>query len=334
MAYLRQAIESDKGFNPEGASGAFASLQSDPLYQSFIRRAARKFPAVHSATLACTLGEKDLIPEGLAFGPSTHVFYLGSLNRRKIVQFKHGDSIDFVPADRDQLLPVLGMKVDPADGGLWVNTGSDSSGESELVHFSRQGQLLGRWKPDPGKHLLNDLVLRGANEIFVTDSLANQVYRFDGQAGTFTGLPLARPLYYPNGIAISPGGDRLYVADAFGILCVHLADQSSVELSPPAGATLAGVDGMYWDRGALLAVQNGIGLPRIARFSLSKDGLRVLKTTVLEYRSAFMELPTTGAIVGRKFYFISNSQVDNLHNGKIVDPAKLRPVRIGVVALR
>jgi hypothetical protein len=45
------------------------------------------------------------------------------------------------------------------------------------------------------------------------------------------------------------------------------------------------------------------------------------------------ETPTTGAIAGEDFYFICNSQVDNIQDGKILDPSKLSPVRIGVVRL-
>ena len=146
-------------------------------------------------------------------------------------------------------------------------------------------------------------------------------------------LTLSRPLYYPNGIAISASGDLVFIADAFGVLRYDAKTGVSTEVIPGKGATLAGVDGMYWDRGWLVAVQNGIGLPRVARFQLSADGTRVTKSEVLEYRSDFVELPTTGAIAEGKFYFICNSQIDNLRDEKIVDPSKLEPVRIAVVSL-
>ena len=73
--------------------------------------------------------------------------------------------------------------------------------------------------------------------------------------------------------------------------------------------------------------------PRIAVLRLSPDGARVTRTTVLESRTSFTELPTTGAVVGDDFYFIANSQVDNERDGSIVDPGKLASVRIGVVRL-
>jgi hypothetical protein len=44
-------------------------------------------------------------------------------------------------------------------------------------------------------------------------------------------------------------------------------------------------------------------------------------------------LPTTGAINGGKFYFIANSQIDNMHGVDVADASKLEPVQIGVLEL-
>src|SRR5262249_29776090 len=102
----------------------------------------------------------------------------------------------------------------------------------------------------------------------------------------------------------------------------------------PAHDTLARIDGLYWRRGSLVAVQNGIGPARVVVFKLSQDQSRVIESTILEYRTPLTdETPTTGAIAGDDFYFISNSQVDNIQDGKILDLAKLQPIRIGVVRL-
>jgi len=114
---------------------------------------------------------------------------------------------------------------------------------------------------------------------------------------------------------------------------VDLKNDKSVEVNPGTHNTVAGADGLYWYKGSLIAVQNGIGSPRIAAFRLSPDGSRVLKTTVLENRSAFMDQPTTGAIDGDNFYFIVNSQGDNLNGDHVLDVTTLARVRIAVVRL-
>jgi hypothetical protein len=209
------------------------------------------------------------------------------------------------------------------------------SGHGELYHFSENGRLMERFSPaTPGKHLFNDLVLRGNSEIYLTDSLANQVYRFDCRTHAFTALSFPRPLYYPNGITQSDDHNTLYVADAFGVLRYDLKTNTALEIDPGPTNTLAGFDGLYWYRGALVGVQNGIGLPRIVEVTLARDGLHVQDLKVLEYRSPHLILPTTGAIKGSEFYFIENAQIDNFKDDKIVDPGKLEPVRIGVVELQ
>jgi len=77
-------------------------------------------------------------------------------------------------------------------------------------------------------------------------------------------------------------------------------------------------------------VQNGIGTPRVATFRLSPDGLRAGKAVVLENG---LTTPTTGALRGDDFYFIVNSEIDNLNGEHILDMTRLKPVRIAVVHL-
>lgn len=142
-----------------------------------------------------------------------------------------------------------------------------------------------------------------------------------------------RSLSAPNGIALAGDDRQLFVADDFGVVRVDLDTGASTHVNSGPRSTLAGVDGLYWHNGSLITVQNGIGSPRIAAFKLSRDGNRVMQTTVLENHTQFTVLPTTGALRGNDFYFIANSQIDNLNGDKIMDVTKLAAVRIAVVRL-
>ena len=303
-------------------------------FDDLVASVHRDFPSVGKAQLAFVTEEKDLIPEGLAYDEKQNLFYLSSLHRKKIVKIDaEGRVSDFVPADRYHLLPVLGIRMDSRDGSVWADTFEDA-GRTELVHFDGSGALLGRYSPkDSVKHGFNDLVVTKAGQVITTDSLNNQVVRFDPGSGAFTPLAVYRALFYPNGIALADDDRSLYVADAVGIVKIDLTDNSSLDVAPGPRATIAGADGLYWHKGSLIAVQNGIGSPRVAAFKLSKDGDRVTQTIVLENRTQFTVLPTTGAIRGNEFYFIANSQIDNLNGDKVMDVTRLAPVRIAVVAL-
>ena len=334
LRLLKECLALREGFDPAGSPN-LGVLKGSKEFDDLVASVHRDFPAVGQARLAFLTEEKDLVPEGLAYDAKQNVYYLSSLNRRKIVKIDaEGRVSDFVPAGRDDLLPVLGIRLDPGDGTVWTNSWSEGRGRSALLHFDASGKLLGRYAlADEAKHGFNDLVVSKNGDVILTDSVSNQVFRFDRRARTFTPLSAHRPLSAPNGIALTDDERQLYVADDFGVVRVDLANGSSSDVLPGARSTLAGIDGLYWHKESLIAVQNAIGSPRIVAFRLSKDGSRVTQTTVLENRTAFTASPTTGAIRGNDFYFIANSQIDNLNGDKIMDVTKLSPVRIAVVHL-
>jgi len=333
LALLKECLALQEGFDPSGEP-AFLELKSTKEFTTLVETVHRDFPVMAEAREAFRTTEKDLIPEGLAYDAQRNVFYLSSLNRRKIVEIgTDGRISDFVPADRFRLLPVLGIRVSPNDGTVWADSFADV-GRSELLHFDAAGKLLGRFQPEgAAKHGFNDLVIRKNGEVLATDSLANAVLRFDPAAGTFTAVALHRRLFYPNGMALGEDDHTLYVADTLGVVRVDLAGGESRDVDPGPRSTLAGIDGLYWYKGGLIGIQNGIGSPRVALFRLSSDGLRVTRTTVLENRSSFCILPTTGALRGSDFFFIANSQIDNMNNDKVMDVTRLEVIRIGVLRL-
>ena len=330
---LKECIARGEGFDPSGGP-EFAGLYTSHEFTDLIEKVHRDFPVIAQARLALLTEEKNLIPEGLAWDPNRNVFYLSSLAQRKIVQITpDSHATDFVPAHRDHLFPVLGIRLDPRDSTVWANTTADR-GSAALLHFDKSGNVLGRYTlTDSRKHLFNDLVVPKSGEVILTDSVDNRIFRFDPATEKFSELQTHRALFYPNGITLAPDDQTLFVADALGVLRIDLKMLVSVDVNPGPHSTLAGADGLYWYNGSLIAIQNGIGSPRVAAFKLSEDGTRVTRTTVLENRSSFTTLPTTGAIRGSDFYFIANSHIDNLNDDKILDVTQLEPVRIAVLHL-
>jgi len=329
MQSLKECVALKAGFDPAGEP-AFAGLRESKDFQALTEEVHRDFPPISTAQPAFASAGKDLIPEGLAYDPTQDVFYLGSLHLKKIVAIsRNGEFTDFVPAGRDKLLPVLGIRVDPSNDSVWTASWLEN-GRTELLHFDKNGALLGRFSlpDDRRKHGFNDLIVLHSGDVLLTDSADNRVYRFETKTQKFNEVKLARELLYPNGIALAGDDSAIYVADQFGVVRLDLKSGQSAEVNPGPHNTTAGADGLYWHDQKLVAIQNGIGSPRIAVFQLSDDGLRVTKTTVVEYRSKFTVLPTTGALDGDDFYFIVNSQIDNLNGDRVLDNTRLQPVRI------
>jgi|SRR5215469_248044 len=328
---VKECVNRHQGFDPAG-SPALRRLETFPEFRELVAQVRRRYPPVHKARVAYTVQEKDLFPEGLAYDPGRKVFYMGSMHHRKIVMIKQsGDVSDFVKPDLYNLLEVGGVRVDLSDHSVWI--ASDHEGASEIVHFDPRGKLLERFPAtDPGHHVFNDLVVED-NEVFVTDTLAHHVYRFDRKLHTFSPMSFHRPLFYPNGITFSGDGNLLYVADDMGVIRVDLRTNATQDVDPGTGNTLAGNDGLYWYKNSLVGVQYGAGEFRVMRWQLSADGTGVTSSETLEQRTPLTRFPTTGAIAEGKFYYIANTGIGNLDHDKIIDPAKLESVHIAVVPL-
>jgi len=337
LAQLKECVGFDAGFDPEPAqSPSLRPLGSNTEFRAMIEQVRRRYPPVHKASVAFTVPAKDLFPEGLAVDSQKQVFYMGSMHHNKIVKFALDGSVsDFVKEDMYDLMPIGGVHVDPADHSVWASTDAGKKHRPELLHFDAQGKLLERYaSPGTMPYDLNDLVLRGSREIFTTDTEGHHVYRFDRASHIFTDMKLHRPVFYPNGITLSGDGNLLFVADMLGVIRVDLLTNESEDVDPGAHNTLSGIDGLYWNKGEFLGVQYGTGAYRVMRWQLSPDGRKVTASGILEHRTDLVSNPTTGAVLGDNSYFIANTGIYNLEDDRIVDPAKLEPVHIAVVALK
>src|SRR6266436_3608457 len=131
LALLKECMALREGFDPSG-SPSFLGLKGTKEFDDLVAAVRRDFPAVARARLA-------FVTEG------------------KVA--------DFVPADRYGLLPVLGIRLDPADETVWAATFEDA-GRTDLVHFDSAGKLLDRYAPkDNAKRGFNDLVVRKNGEV-------------------------------------------------------------------------------------------------------------------------------------------------------------------------
>jgi len=179
---------------------------------------------------------------------------MGSMNEKKIVRStEYGSVDDFVPSGRDGLAEVLGIRMDPKDASVWVASGVDAQ-HAGLFHFSPTGQFISKYRPPAGKsdHLSNDLVVCQDGDVYLTDSTVNQVYRLPHGETALVPIESPRPLCYPNGIALSPDDNTVFIADAFGVLVLDRNSLSIRTIQPSEHVTLSGFDGMYTWRDCLV----------------------------------------------------------------------------------
>lgn len=336
----RAALERAAALGAQGEpfTASLAALPASPERDALARGLAANADPVNRSRVFAVLPERDLIAESLDVDSRDGSVYVGSLHLRKIVRVAAGGSVaDFVPAGRrDGLWGVLGIKIDPVRRELWANTCNIADdppmkvaepatvGQAAVYRFALDdGRLIRRYAPDV-KLCFNDLAF-ARGRVYLTSG-GDGVWVVDPEAHTLT-KAIETPGLMLNGIASDSQG-RVFLADGLqGVLRFDPATRTAVPLLVPEGASLAGSDGLYVHRGALVAIQNGLrGVPpRVVRATLDAEAREVTAFEVLERRHPLHDVPTCGAIAGDRFVYIANSQLDAFTDAVIWGPERLHP---------
>jgi hypothetical protein len=299
VEWLRRAVDSKAGFDPSREK-RFAELRGSKEFEGIEAAALTATPRVSHSLVAFQVAEGDLVPESMAFDPRGRRFYFGSMRKGKVLRCSvAGDCETFVQG----LGVVLGLKV--FAGGLWVLNNLDK--ESSLVHFElASGRLVRRFAVS-GAHNFNDLAFAGSGDVYLTDTREGAVWELKRR-----GAELARisgKFGHANGIAVSGDGRMLYVSTfPEGLTLVDLKTYKVETVARPRDLCLATIDGLYYYRGTLIAIQNAFMSPRVVRLRLRKDLRGIEGFEVLERRNPLFDGVTTGAIVGNDLFYMANIQ--------------------------
>ena len=318
IALLRRMAEMDLIF-PASSDHDFDSLHSLPEYDVILKRIEKNKEPKISSLRAFTVHEKGLIPESVAYDEDARVFYLSSVYKRKILRITESGEVKDFSSEADGLWSVMGMKVDRKRRLLWVcttahpqmtNFVAEDKGKTALFKYDlTTGKLLAKFQPtDATKpHWLGDLVINSAGDVYATDSVSPAVYliRHDGtKLETFLE---GQPFVSPQGLDFSRDQQQLFVADySKGVFRVELKTKKVISID--SNFTLIGIDGLYYYKGSLICVQNGVNPHRVIKLNLRNDFSRFEGFETIEANNPEFDEPTLGVLVKDRFYFVANSQ--------------------------
>ena len=328
------------GYSADPApDSAFASLRgSDGLAQVERQLARNREPIVRS-TVAFELPERDLLTEGVAYDPRDAVFYIGSVHRRKIVRMTaDGRFSDLVSFGKKAPWAPLGMKVDAVRRLLWVAVAAlpqsegfapADSNRSGLVRVDLEtGKITGEYEvPRDGRpHTLGDVVLSREGDAYSSDSRAPTIYRVTARRDSLENFLESPLLLSAQGLAFTPDERRMYVADyARGIVAIEMSTRTAALLATADTVLALGIDGLYYHKGALIGIQNGVEPHRVVRLELSGDGSRIRRSVAIERAHPKYLEPTLGVLVNRDLYYVANSQWEQFgEDGRVASPDSLR----------
>jgi sugar lactone lactonase YvrE len=338
---LEQVAAQEVAFDLAGDDD-LASLREREDFAEVQRRMDALAAPVGQARPAFSLAQKDLIPEGVAHDPKTGAFFVSSVRHRKIVRIApDGAAADFVAEGQDGLQAAFALAVDAPRRSLWVS----SRATAQMAGF-KQGEPEGRaflaeYDVDTGRQrrtvmapeggMVVDLAIGSDGTIYAADPENGSVYLLVPGAAAFRTLVEKGVMRSAQGMAVTPGGQALYVADyARGVARVRVADGSVTWLTAPAARALTGIDGLVLAGDWLIGVQNGLNPHRVIGLRLDAAGQAVVESRTLERGHRAFDEPTLGVVAGKDFYFVANSQYGHFRRDGSLDETGLA----GPVVLR
>lgn len=303
----------------------FKALAEKPAFKTVADNFRRHLSAQGIAEFAFTAGVADFMPEGIAYDRDTGAYYLSSVRQRRVLRIDTQDQrVNIVDSGQNGMLAALGIKIEPRRRRLWVATSAlpvmqdydaqDDLGRAGLLVFDKDsGRLRGRyWLPRSSTpQVLGDLAIAGSGKVYTTDSAAGVLYELDPQTKKFTALTKPGELESPQGLTFAPGQRYLYLADYHrGLLRYDLQEKKLEALPGREDVCLYGIDGLYYYKGTLVAIQNGIRPNRVVRIELDESAplTRVTGMQVLAANHSDFDEPTLGVLKKNGvFYFVANS---------------------------
>ncbi|WP_187696272.1 SMP-30/gluconolactonase/LRE family protein [Xanthovirga aplysinae] len=276
--------------------------------------------------------EEDLMPEGITIDPQSKTLFLNSMKYNKIVASKLDGSEpgNFIENNEYGYLSGFGMTI---KGDTLYALGDSYSGNNNqsilLLLNVKTGDLVDSYTlQDTTFTLLNDLAISSNNEIFITETRNNKIYKIQRPNKVLEVYLDSEEIAHPNGISISEDNKYLYVASR--TKGIRIIDISSKKILNESNKDLGGVDGLKYYNNSLIGIVNAkrdVNEHGVFRYFLSKEGDSITHIEkIIPYGENF-EVPTTLDIVDGHLYYITQSQLLNYNyeTKEVLDTTKLKP---------
>jgi len=303
----------DKDFDP---------VRTTPAFKYIVEGIEVNSTPWGEGKVALTLKDAPEMVESLAYDAKTKRFMVGSVRTGEIFAVNDQGAMELFasPSTVPMLKSVFALAVDESRGHLWVGTGSvppfvgfkqPEFGPAALLKFDIAKKQLLETYPIATDGIARGIgaIALGANgDVYATDAVANMVYRAaKGKLQPLFNVPIATSL---RGIAVSPDQKYLYFTDYELGLRVADLENAQVHDLLLENQNLGAIDGLYFYKDNLIAVQNGTRPTRILRIKIGKDSKSIDSVQPIEANKAALLMPTFGALSGSDLYVIANSQRD------------------------
>ncbi len=329
---LKKAILINADFKLEGVPD-LQSLTKNKEWSRLLELQKKWKQAVVHSKEAFVIKDRQLHAEGIDYDPREKIFYLGSIHKRKIIKVKEGVVTDFCQSGVDGLTSTLGIKVDVKQNVLWASSSPmpemknyDTLTRSAVFKFDlSSGKVLKKYElPHPYKtSVFGDLILDKNGKPYISDSKNNIVWTLNLKTDQLEIFYTSKEFWNIQGIAFNESESQLFISDYIkGVFKLDVARKQLISVGASEEVSLKGIDGIYFYKESLLAIQNGVVPLRSTRYYLNSKQDAITSYKIIDRAHVAFNEPTLGVIVGKNFYYIANSQWGGYDQNSKIKPSE------------
>jgi len=312
---LEQFVRMGQSTDLAAPSLDFAPHLSQPEFAKIQSAMEANRRPISLASTAFLLPGSNLLPEDLDYDPNGHRFLVTSVLQKKIIAVAaNGARNEFAKAPDNW--PMMAIKIDRKRSLVWAtevalqgfrSAPESDWGRSAVLSYDLKTGKLQRRVEGPHGSSLGDMSLLANGDVVVSDGDGGGVYRLTAKGSVLQRLD-AGDFISPQTPTMHPDANHIFVPDyERGIAVLDLLTRQVRWLATAGRFALNGIDGLYFDRGKLIAVQNGTSPERVIAFTLNPALSEITSETILERSTDTLGDPTHGVFVGNDFYYIADS---------------------------
>lgn len=333
LALLSRLADWELSYDP-AADPEFGGLSGVSEFQMVRRRLLENARSRGTAVPAYTLDDPTILPEGIAWDPTSGSLILAGIRHRRILRLETGEAPTLlVDGAAEGMPPPLGLAIDSERRALWISgtwvdvteppsdttvepqDGTPPVPKPQVREYDLDSGALRRVLAVPSlpDAAVADLAVDFDGQVLVSDWRIGALYRSTAASDTLAIVLPPGTLGSPQCIVPLEHGSGAWIADhALGLVRADFRD-GSVEAAE-TWTTLLGLDGMVAEGNHLYAVQNGVRPERVLRIDLSTDRRRVEAVSVILSAHPEFAEPSGVALRDGALLVVANGQWSRFEN--------------------
>ena len=313
---LEQAIAIDNRFDLQVEE--LQPLRSLPEFQTLLKTQQEFMKPFVTSDTALVIPNLDSHFESLAYDPFSQSFFLGSINKRKVIKVNAaGEVADFINKEDLGMSSVFGIRIDPNRNILWVCSSPmpemenyDSTLHSVVFKFDlNTAELLDKYEDRENSSIFGDLLIGPEGKVYVSDSKNNKILIVNENTKKLETFFESEEFWNIQGISVSSDGIFMLVSDYIkGPFHLNIVDKKLTKMTSSMKQSLKGIDGLLLHDGSFIGIQNGVNPFRTVRYFLSSDHTSIVDSQIIDWMHPAFGEPTMGQIVNGTLYYLANSQ--------------------------